>query len=133
MATEGHGAGGHGTGGHGKKERKADATFFSTRPGGSDGFCEAKVLKSRMKGREFHWSRVGMCRPTGGGYFEIRVEGEKSVLVPEAPRGVHDIYAEVDDSVPDGTIIKYSLYQVVFEGGVAKEKMLHHPELEIGF
>ena len=112
---------------------KQTRRFSTPAPGGSDGFCKAKVLKERMKGREFHWSRVGMCRPTGGGYFEIRVKGEKSVLVPETPRGVHDIYAEVDDSVPDGTIIKYSLYQVIFEDGVAKEKMLHDPELEIGF
>jgi hypothetical protein len=117
--------------GHGH-ERKADATFFNTSPG-DNGFCRAKVLKFRMKGREFHWAQVGGCRATGGGFFEIRVKpGSEFGLIPERPRGVHDIFAEVDDSVPDGTIIKYSLFQVIFEDGKPKEKELEDPELEIG-
>jgi len=117
--------------GHGK-ERKADATFFNTTPG-DDEFCRAKVLKFRMKGREFHWARVGMCRPSSGGFFEIRVKSDSPFrLIPERPQGVHDIFAEVDDSVPDGTIIKYSLFEVIFVNGQPKEKELEDPELEIG-
>src|SRR5690348_4736325 len=114
-------------------EHKADATFFTTQPG-DNGFCRGKILKFRMKGREFHWARTGGCRATNGGYFEIRVKpGTDYRLVPETPRGVHDIYCEVDDSVPDGAVIKYSLWQVIFEDGKAKEKELDDPELEIGF
>jgi hypothetical protein len=117
--------------GHGH-ERKADATFFNTMPGDDD-FCRAKVLKFRMKGREFHWARVGGCRPSSGGYFEIRVKpGSEFGLIPERPRGVHDIFAEVDDSVPNGTIIKYSLFEVIFVDGKPKERELEDPELEIG-
>jgi hypothetical protein len=123
---------GHSDDSHGSKPHGADATFFSTRPG-SDGFCDAKVLKFRMKGREFHWARVGGCKPAGGGYFEIRVKGGKSLLVPPTPKGVNDIYCEVDPSVPEGTVIEYSLYQVRLEGGKPIEKELHDPELEIGF
>jgi hypothetical protein len=117
--------------GHGH-ERRADATFFNTRPG-DDEFCKAKVLKFRMKGREFHWARVGMCRPPTGGYFEIRVKpGSQYGLRPERPHGVHDIFAEVDDSVPDGTIIKYSLFEVIVDNGKSRERELEDPELEIG-
>ena len=113
-------------------EHKADATFFTTQI--DDDFCRGKVLKFRMKGREFHWARVGGCRATNGGFFEIRVKpGSKYQLVPPTPKGVNDIYCEVDDSVPDGAVISYSLWQVIFVDGVAKEKELDDPELEIGF
>ena len=70
----------------GKKPHGADATFFTSHPG-SDGFCEAKVLKFRMRGRVFHWARVGNCKPSGGSYFEIRVKAKdgRSPLIPPAP------------------------------------------------
>jgi hypothetical protein len=117
---------------HGKKPHGADATFFTSHPG-SDGFCDAKVLKFRMKGRAFHWARVGSCKPSGDDYFEIRVKEGESPLIPPTPKGVNNIYCEVDPKVPDGTLIQYSLYQVRVDGGERIEKELHDPELEIGF
>jgi hypothetical protein len=116
----------------GKKLHGADATFFTSNAG-RDGFCDAKVLKFRMKGRVFHWARVGSCKPSGDGYFEIRVKHGQSPLIPPAPNGINHIFCEVDPAVPDGTVIQYSLYQVRFEDGKRSEKELHDPELEITF
>ena len=53
---------------------------------------------------------------------DSRETARSSFWLPERPRGVHDIYAEVDDSVPDGTIINYSLFQVIFETGSRRKE-----------
>jgi hypothetical protein len=105
-----------------------DATFFTATPG-AGGFCKAKVLNNRMKGRRFRWVRHGSCRPSAG-RFEIRPKaGYESPLVPPIPGGVDEIEADVRAGVPAGTIYRYSLWEV-HDGG--QERELDDPELEIG-
>lgn len=106
----------------------ADATLFRADQG-SDGFCQAEVLKKRMRGRAFHWHRVGSCRPAPGGYFEIRVKNRTSPLIPANPQGVNDIWADVHDWAEPGDVYYYSLWQVLADG---RERELEDPELEIG-
>ena len=106
----------------------ADATLFTTQPG-DHGFCKGKVLKFRMKGRAFHWRRVGQCRPSSGGYFEIRMKQGVSPLIPARPQGVNDIYADVHAWAKPFDVYEYSLWQVMADG---RERELHDPELEIG-
>jgi hypothetical protein len=110
------------------KPASADSTFFTTTPGGADGFCRARVL-NRMKGRSFNWLRHGACVPAGTGYFEIRVKSGDSPLLPPRPRGVDHIRADVASWARPGDVVFYSLWQVLDDG---QEKELHDPELEIG-
>ena len=106
----------------------ADATFFQTNPG-SGGFVAARILKRKMKGRTFHWNRVGTI-PAAGSHFEIRPKpGQPKILNPPIPSGVNDLYADVPPSVPGGTKYQYSLWQVLADNS---EKELDDPELEIG-
>lgn len=121
---------GGGGGDFGLARLGADATFFISRPG-SGGFCDAQVLREKMKGRQFYWVRHGLgCSPPAGGYFEIRPKsGETSPLTPSMPKGVDRIEATVAATVPAGTRYRYELWQVHTDGS---EKMLHDPELEIG-
>lgn len=108
----------------------SDASLFRTLPG-SDGFCSGKVLKKRMKGRMFHWHRVGGCHPEPGSRFEIRLKDRTltSPLIPAVPSGVDDIWADVDPDEPEGNVYEYSLWQVLADN---RERELHDPELEIG-
>lgn len=98
---------------------------------GTDGFCKGEVLKKRMKGRSFHWHRVGGCRPDPGSRFEIRLKHHThpSPLIPPVPSGVDHIRAEVNHSEPDGRVYEYGLWQVLADG---RERELEDPELEIG-
>jgi hypothetical protein len=111
----------------GDRVSNADATFFQTRPG-SDGFVEARVLKERMKGRTFHWNRVG-TKPAAGSRFEIRGKSGPLPLVPPIPKGTDSIFADADDSAVPGTVYHYALWQVLADN---REKKLHDPELEMG-
>ena len=71
---------------HGKKPHGADATFFTSHAG-SDGFCDAKVLKFRMKGRAFHWARVGeLPDPAVTSYFEIGSRASRATRTTETGR-----------------------------------------------
>jgi hypothetical protein len=113
-------------GGDRDRAGNADATFFQTTPG-SGGFVQGRVL-NRMKGRTFHWNRVG-TKPAAGSRFEIRAKSGTLPLVPPIPSGTDSIFADANDSAVPGTVYKYSLWQVLANGS---EKELHDPELEIG-
>jgi hypothetical protein len=119
----------------GKKDGKglgfgiADASFFTSNHG-TDGFCAARILKKKMRGSHFHWMRHGSCKPSNGGYFEIRIKERESPLRPERPRGVDHIYASVKETARAGDVYRYSLWQVLPNG---EERELHDPELEIAF
>ena len=103
----------------------ADATFFLTTPG-SDGFVQGEVLKKKMKGKTFHWNRVG-TRPAPGSRFEIRPKGGGiSILDPEIPSGENDMYAEVKPGTPNGTLYCYELWQVL---ATREERLLEDPEI----
>lgn len=105
----------------------ADFTLFKTTPG-SDGFVQGEVLKKKMKGKTFHWKRVG-TRPAAGSWFEIRPKGGRpSILDPEIPSGMDDIYADVKPGTPNGTSYYYDLWQVLETGG---ERQLEDPEIVV--
>jgi LPXTG-motif cell wall-anchored protein len=108
----------------------SDASLFRTLRG-TDGFCTGEVLKKRMKGRRFHWKRVGGCQPEAGSRFEIRLKDPTmpNPLIPSVPFGVDDIWADVDPDEPEGTVYPYGLFQVLADG---RERELEDPELEIG-
>jgi hypothetical protein len=108
----------------------SDSSLFRTLPG-SGGFCRGEVLKKRMKGRAFHWKRVGGCHPAPGSRFEIRLKDQSlsSPLIPSVPSGVDDIRADVKPDEPAGRVYRYSLFQVLAD---SSERELEDPELEIG-
>ena len=107
-----------------------DASLFRTLPG-TGGFCQGEVLKKRMKGRGFHWKRVGGCNPAPGSRFEIRLKDQSlsSPLIPAVPSGVDNISADVKPGEPAGNVYAYSLFQVLADNS---ERELEDPELEIG-
>ena len=105
----------------------ADATFFRTTPG-SDGFVQGEVLKKKMKGKTFHWNRVGTM-PAPGSRFEIRPKGDRiSILDPDIPSGTNDMYAEVKPGTSNGTSYCYELWQVL---ETAEERRLEDPEIVV--
>jgi hypothetical protein len=107
----------------------SNATLFRTSPG-LDAFSNARILKKRMKGRSFRWTRVGPP-PAAGSRFEIRLKDAalRSPLIPAIPAGVENIRADVHREEKPGTVYEYGLYQVLANGD---ERCLHDPELEIG-
>jgi hypothetical protein len=102
----------------------ADATFFLTKPG-SGGFVQGEVLKKKMRGRTFHWNRVGTT-PAPGSRFEIRPKSDHSILEPAIPFGVNDIYAEVQPGTRNGRVYHYELWQVLDSGDARR---LEDPEI----
>jgi hypothetical protein len=105
----------------------ADASFFQTKPG-SGGFVQGEVLKKKMKGKTFHWNRVGTI-PAGGSRFEIRPKsGGSSILEPDIPSGVNDMSADVKPGTSNGTVYRYELWQVLATG---EARMLEDPEITV--
>jgi len=104
----------------------ADASFFQTKPG-SGGFVEGEVLKKKMKGKTFHWNRVG-TPPAPGSWFEIRPKSGASILEPAIPSGLNNVYADVKAGTSNGTVYLYELWQVLANGD---ERRLEDPEITV--
>ena len=102
----------------------ADASFFQTKPG-SDGFVQGEVLKKKMKGKTFHWNRVG-TKPAEGSRFEIRPKAGISILDPDIPSGANAMYADVKPGIANGTEYRYELWQVLANG---EARRLEDPEI----